>query len=111
MRVETQDRRTSRAKTLTYTAVQAARVAFYGAHYLAARLLARENFAAIEAPAHCLPSLPDTLTAMRDLFVQDWKNMQAGLYPMPVNMGAELRRAMTSAQSLRDIPRVITRQK
>src|SRR5437762_6442430 len=76
--------RTTRARALTYTAVQAARVAFYGAHYLTARFLARENFAAIQEPEHRLPSIVDTLAAMRDLFVQDWKNVQAGLYPAPV---------------------------
>lgn len=99
------------ARALTYTATQAARVAFYGAHYLAARWLARENFAAIEEPAHPLPSILDTLTAMRDLFVQDWRNVQAGIYPMPVDIACEMQRAASSLQFLRDIPRVINRQK
>ncbi len=101
----------TRAGILAYTTLQAARVAFYGAHYLTARVLARENFAAIEQPPHPLPSLLDTVAAMRELFVQDWRNVQAGLYPMPIDIASELRRAAASMQFLRDIPRVIARQK
>lgn len=98
-------------RTLAYAATQAARVAFYGAHYLAARLIARDIFAEIERPPHPLPSLTATLTAMRDLFLQDWHNVQAGLYPMPVDPVSELRRALLSAQFLADATRVMDRQK
>jgi ubiquinone/menaquinone biosynthesis C-methylase UbiE len=111
MKGQPQQRRSTTAKALTYTAAQAARVAFYGAHYLAARWLARVNFAAVEEPAHPLPSMLNTLTAMRDLFVQDWKNVQEGLYPMPVDVAGEMQRAAGSLQFLRDIPRVIDRQR
>jgi len=96
---------------LTYGAVQAARVAFYGAHYLAARLLARKTFANVPEPKHSLPPLSETLVAMRDLFVQDWKNVEAGIYPLPVDLAAELRRASVSARYLADIPRVVDRQR
>ncbi|HEY1636986.1 MAG TPA: class I SAM-dependent methyltransferase [Rhizomicrobium sp.] len=99
------------ARALTYAAAQAARVAFYGAHYLAARLIARDIFSAIDKPEHRLPSLGATLAAMRDLFVQDWKNVEAGLYPLPVEPASELRRAMLSARFLADAPRVVARQK
>jgi ubiquinone/menaquinone biosynthesis C-methylase UbiE len=98
-------------RALTYAAVQAARVAFYGAHYLAARMMAREIFSEIEKPAHPLPSLASTLAAMRDLFVQDWKNVEGGLYPAPVNMASEFRLALGSARFLADAPRVVARNK
>src|SRR5437764_8349967 len=98
------------ARALTYAAAQTARVAFYGAHYLAARLIARDIFTNMKKPEHRLPSLAATLAAMRDLFVQDWKNVEAGLYPMPVNPVSELRRAALSARFLADAPRVVARQ-
>jgi ubiquinone/menaquinone biosynthesis C-methylase UbiE len=98
-------------RALTYAAAQAARVAFYGAHYLAARMIARAIFSEIEKPAHPLPSLASTLAAMRDLFVQDWKNVEAGLYPTPVNIASEFRLALGSARFLADAPRVVARNK
>jgi ubiquinone/menaquinone biosynthesis C-methylase UbiE len=98
-------------RALAYAATQAARVAFYGAHYLAARAIARDTFSGVEKPAHPMPSLAAILSAMRDLFVQDWKNVEAGLYPLPVDLAAELRRARTSARFIADVPRVISRQK
>lgn len=98
-------------RALTYAAAQAARVAFYGAHYLAARMMAREIFSEVEKPAHSLPSLASTLAAMRDLFVQDWKNVEAGLYPAPVNIASEFRLALGSARFLVDAPRVVARNK
>lgn len=100
-----------RAGLLTYAAAQAVRVAFYGAHYLAARAMARENFARIDKPAHPMPSLAATVAAMRDLFVRDWKNVEAGLYSTPIDVAREVRRASASARYLADIPRVVSRQK
>ena len=102
---------TTPTRALTYAAAQAARVAFYGAHYLAARMMAREIFSQIQKPAHPLPSLGSTLAAMRDLFVQDWKNVEAGLYPAPVNIASEFRLALGSARFLVDAPRVVARNK
>jgi ubiquinone/menaquinone biosynthesis C-methylase UbiE len=99
------------ARALTYAAAQAARVAFYGAHYLAARVIAREIFSDIEKPPHPLPSLAATITAMRDLFVQDWKNVEAGLYPMPVDLASDFRLALGSTRFLIDAPGVVARNK
>lgn len=101
----------TRAEALTYAAAQTARVAFYGAHYLAARVLSRDTFSALEKPEHPIPSLAATARAMRDLFAQDWKNVEAGLYPMPVDLADETRHALKSARYLADIPRVARRQK
>jgi ubiquinone/menaquinone biosynthesis C-methylase UbiE len=98
-------------RALTYSAAQAARVVFYGAHYLAARVMAREIFSGIEKPPHPLPSLAATIGAMRALFVQDWKNVEAGLYPMPVDIASELRLALGSTRFLIDAPRVVARNK
>jgi ubiquinone/menaquinone biosynthesis C-methylase UbiE len=100
-----------RGAMLTYAAAQAARVVFYGSHYLAARAMARESFAHLDKPAHPMPSLAATASAMRDLFVEDWKNVEVGLYPMPIDLAAEVRRAGASARYLADIPHVVSRQK
>lgn len=95
----------------TYAAAQAARVAFYGAHYLAARLVARDGFATVEKPAHPLPSGAAMLTAMRALFERDWKNVEAGLYPAPIDLKDEISHALGSLRFLADMPRVARRQK
>lgn len=97
-------------RALTYAAAQTARVAFYGAHYLAARVLARDNFSQIDKPQHKLPSLGATARAMRALFAKDWANVEAGLYKMPVNVGREMRRALMSVKYFTDIPKVVERQ-
>jgi len=101
----------TRTRALTYTAAQAARVAFYGAHYLAARILARETFSEIDALPHRIPPLGAMLKSMRALFARDWKNVEAGLYPMPVDLAQETRRAMASVWYLADIPKVVARQR
>ena len=100
-----------RTSALTYAAAQTARVAFYGAHYFVARLVARDAFTNMPAPDHPIPSLPKMLAAMRKLFARDWQNVKEGLYPAPVDGLAEMRRAMTSLKFLADIPRVAKRQK
>jgi ubiquinone/menaquinone biosynthesis C-methylase UbiE len=101
----------TRAERLAFAGLQTARVAFYGAHYLAARLLARDSFAAIEKPEHDLPSLAAMLKAMRALFARDWKNVEAGLYPLPVDLADETRHALASLRYLADVPRVVRRKK
>ena len=101
----------SAASRLTYAAAQTARVAFYGAHYLAARVIARNAFSGIEKPAHPIPSLTTMLKSMQTLFARDWRNVEAGLYPMPLNLTDEMRRATASLRYLTDVPRVAARQK
>jgi ubiquinone/menaquinone biosynthesis C-methylase UbiE len=100
----------SRAERLAFTGLQTARVAFYGAHYLAARVLARDNISGAAKPAHKLPSLAAMARGMAELFAQDWKNVEAGLYPAPLNILKEIRRATTSIDYLRDMPGVVKRQ-
>jgi ubiquinone/menaquinone biosynthesis C-methylase UbiE len=99
------------SERLTYAAAQAARVAFYGAHYLAARVIARDAFKSIEKLDHPIPSLGAVLKSMRALFAQDWANVEAGLYPAPFDWKRDMRRAMASVRFLTDIPKVAERQK
>jgi ubiquinone/menaquinone biosynthesis C-methylase UbiE len=99
------------AEKLTYAAAQAARVAFYGAHYLVARLFARDAFAAIDVEHHRFPSLAATLKGMRLLFEKDLANAEAGLYPLPLDLAREMRRARASLGYLIDIPRVAARRR
>jgi ubiquinone/menaquinone biosynthesis C-methylase UbiE len=101
----------SRTQQLAFAGLQTARVAFYGAHYLAARLAARDSFGALEKTEHPVPSLASMARAMAELFAQDWRNVEAGLYPAPLNILKEARRAMASIGYLRDIPKVVQRQK
>src|SRR5438045_219448 len=99
------------AERLTYGAAQAARVAFYGAHYLVARLVARDAFAEIDVERHSFPSLGATLKGMRLLFENDLANVEAGLYPLPLDVTQEMRRARASFDYLADIPRVAARRR
>lgn len=102
----------ARATTrLTYAGLQAARVAFYGAHYLAARMLARENVSGLAKPKHPIPSFATLAKAMTALFAQDWKNVEAGLYPAPIDLRREARNARASLAYLADIPNVVRRQR
>ncbi|HSM96029.1 MAG TPA: class I SAM-dependent methyltransferase [Rhizomicrobium sp.] len=101
---------TSRTQQLAFAGLQTARVAFYGVHYLAARLAARDSFGVLQKTEHPVPSLAAMARAMAELFAQDWRNVEAGLYPAPLNILKEARRAMASIDYLRDIPRVVKRQ-
>ena len=105
-----QPKPTSRER-LAFAGLQTARVAFYGAHYLAARLLARENVSDLAKPKHKLPSLGRLAGAMTALFAQDWRNVEAGLYPAPLDLRREARNALASARYLADIPNVVKRQR
>ena len=99
------------AQKLTYAAAQAARVAFYGAHYLVARLVAHDAFAEIDVEHHSFPSLAATLKGMRILFEKDLANAEAGLYPLPLDIAREIRLARASLNYLADIPRVAARRR
>ncbi|MGH6878212.1 MAG: class I SAM-dependent methyltransferase, partial [Rhizomicrobium sp.] len=101
----------TRVEKLTYAAAQTARVAFYGAHYLVARAAARDAFAQIDTPGRSFPSLRATLKGMRVLFAKDLANSEAGLYPLPLDLAQEMRRARASLRYLADIPRVAARRR
>jgi ubiquinone/menaquinone biosynthesis C-methylase UbiE len=101
----------TRAERLTYTAAQTARIAFYGAHYLAARVIARDAFTTISGLKHKMPSARALLGAMQALFREDWANVEKGLYPMPVDVTRDIARATASLRFWADIPKVTRRQK
>ncbi|HWU25008.1 MAG TPA: class I SAM-dependent methyltransferase [Rhizomicrobium sp.] len=102
----------TRAERLTYQAAQTARVAFYGAHYLATRfIIARDAFSALGDLQEKMPSLRSLLRAMQELFRQDWANVEKDLYPMPVDLTRDIARAMASVRFWADIPNVTRRQK
>ncbi len=96
---------------LLFAGLSAARVAFYGAHYLATRLLARETVSERARPLHSTPSLAVLAKAVTDLFAQDWKNVEAGLYPAPLDLRREARHALSSLRYLADMPAVLRRQR
>jgi len=96
---------------LAFTGLQAARVAFYGAHYLAARWLSRDTVAERARSAHAMPSLAVLAEAVMALFARDWKNVEAGLYPAPLDLKREARHALASLRYLVDMPRVVKRQR
>jgi ubiquinone/menaquinone biosynthesis C-methylase UbiE len=101
----------TRAERLTYTAAQAARVAFYGAHYLAARYVARDAFAKLSDLKGKMPATRSLLRAMQDLFRQDWTNVDKGLYPTPIDLPRDIARVMGSLRFWADIPNVTRRQR
>ncbi len=96
---------------LTYAVAQTARVAFYGAHYIFARIIARDAFAEIDVTRRRFPSLRATLKGMRALFARDLANAEAGIYPLPLDIAHEMRRARGSLRYLADIPRVAARRR
>ena len=101
----------TRAERLTYTAAQTARIAFYGAHYLAARVIARDAFSTISGLKHKMPSARALLGSMQALFREDWSNVETGLYPMPVDIARDIARATASLRFWADMPKVTRRQK
>ncbi len=101
---------TSRADRLAFAGLQTARVVFYGAHYFAARMMARDQ-PRIAKPSHPVAPLSQTLRDVARLFAQDWKNVEAGLYPAPLDLAAEIRAARASARYLADMPSVLDRRR
>ncbi|HEY2445841.1 MAG TPA: class I SAM-dependent methyltransferase [Rhizomicrobium sp.] len=99
------------AQRLTYAAAQTARVAFYGAHYLVARVVAHDAFVEADLPGRNFPSLRETLKGMRVLFATDLANAEAGLYPLPLDLAQEMRGARASLRYLADISRVAERRR
>jgi ubiquinone/menaquinone biosynthesis C-methylase UbiE len=94
-----------------YAGAQATRVAFYGAHYLVARLAAREAISQSDVTAREFPSPRETLAAMQALFARDLANAESGLYPFPLDIPEEIRRSRHSFRYLADVPRVASRRK
>jgi ubiquinone/menaquinone biosynthesis C-methylase UbiE len=98
-----------------YALAQGARVAWYAAHYIAARRISKP----FDRPGEprFRPQSPEgdaarIRAAFLDLFAQDRANIEAGLYPAPRDLGpAQLLRAFDdSARFFQDVPRVDARR-
>lgn len=98
-----------------YTLEQGARVAWYSAHYLAARRLSQP----FDRPGEpkFRPSAPAgdqrrIRKAFLDLFAMDRANIDAGLYPAPreFSLNALVRAFESSQRFFRDVPRVDERR-
>ncbi|MDE1173335.1 MAG: methyltransferase domain-containing protein [Parvibaculaceae bacterium] len=97
-----------------YGVAQGARVAWYIGHYLAVNRMrgpltgpGEEPF----RPSGNVPGLPRLLKAMRRLFEQDWRNVEAGIYPRPNGLPADPVRALEkSLLFFRDVPEVDKRR-
>jgi ubiquinone/menaquinone biosynthesis C-methylase UbiE len=96
---------------LAFAGLQTARIAFYGTHYLLARLLAGDTVQARTRRTAPLPSRATLLAAIGALFAEDWRNVEEGLYPPPLDWRAELGLARRSVSYLGDVPRVVQRQR
>lgn len=98
-----------------YTLAQGARVAWYAAHYLAARRMAQPFDRPGEPPFRPQAAAGDSTrirAAFIDLFARDRANIEAGLYPAPRDLGPVqmLRMLERSARFFRDVPAVDERR-
>lgn len=98
-----------------YTLAQSARVAWYGAHYVASRRISGP-FDRPGEPAHSprapAPDTSEVRAAFLDLFAKDLRNIEAGLYPAPREFGFRqtLRALDASFRYFRDLPEVDKRR-
>lgn len=105
----------SLADRARYTIEQGARVAWYSAHYLAARRMSQPFDRPGEPrfrPQAREGDQKRIRAAFLDLFAQDRSNIEAGLYPAPREFGVRqvLRAFERSAQFFADVPRVDARR-
>lgn len=95
---------------LNYAARQAARVAWYAGHYVAGRRILKP-MPKPGFPIGPTPSRAELTADMRALFEQEWRDIEAGLFPMPRPLGADpsefLRRSLLY---FRDLPNVDARR-
>jgi ubiquinone/menaquinone biosynthesis C-methylase UbiE len=98
-----------------YAVTQSARVAWYAAHYLLAKRVSRPIDRPNEPPFR--PKSPPgdqkrIRQAFLDVFAEDRANIEAGLYPAPLNLNVEstLAALENSLAFLRDLPRVDERR-
>jgi ubiquinone/menaquinone biosynthesis C-methylase UbiE len=105
----------NRLERAAYAAGQAAKVAWYAGHHILARRMGGPPTAA-RAPEIKISAQPTSRRAMlqsiRDLFVQDWANIDAGLYRAPDALPSDPRKLLSRARAfLLDVPRVQTRRR
>lgn len=104
----------NRLSRTIYGAAQAARVAWFAGHHILARRMGGPTaFAHKDVKlTNRWPKRDALIGAMRALFEQDWKNIEAGLYAAPsaLDRGA-VEMLMGSAAFLRDVPKVAKRRR
>lgn len=95
---------------LNYAARQAARVAWYAGHYVAGRRILKP-MPKPGFPVGPTPSRAELTADMRAVFEREWRDIEAGLFPMPRPLGADpsefLRRSLLY---FRDLPNVDARR-
>jgi ubiquinone/menaquinone biosynthesis C-methylase UbiE len=98
---------------LGYSVGQGARVAWYIGHYLAVNRMRGPLVPPGEAPvtvAGKTPGWQGLVAAMRGLFEQDWKNIDAGLYRAPAGLAAPTEAVAASLRFFRDARKVDERR-
>jgi len=95
---------------LGYAARQTARVAWYAGHYVAGRRLLKP-MPKPDFPVGPTPTRAALTADMRAVFTREWRDIEAGLFPVPRPLGAEpgefLRRSL---RYFRDLPQVDARR-
>lgn len=106
---------TTIADRLAYMASQSARVAYYAGQYAVSRRAALRSVSEEERqyrPKGKFPRKGGLRRAMRDLFVTDWKNVEAGIYPPPSPLpGRPLEPLARTRAFLSDLPKVTERRR
>ncbi|HEX7777110.1 MAG TPA: class I SAM-dependent methyltransferase [Parvibaculum sp.] len=98
---------------LGYSVGQGARVAWYIGHYLAVNRMRGPLVPPGEAPVKLTGKTPGwqgLVAAMRALFEQDWKNIEAGLYRAPAGLLAPADAVAASVRFFRDARKVDERR-
>jgi len=92
-----------------YRISQAARVAWYGAHYRLGAGLQRSKASSL--PKLSLPDVKTLRDAMNALFAQDLRNIEAGLYAMPLDLVPDTAELFAKSRAFfKDIPKVAQRR-
>jgi ubiquinone/menaquinone biosynthesis C-methylase UbiE len=95
---------------LAYAARQTARVAWYAGHYVAGRRLLKP-MPKPDFPVGPTPARAELTADMRAVFTREWRDIEAGLFPVPRPLDADpgefLRRSL---RYFRDLPQVDARR-
>lgn len=98
-----------------YALGQAARVAWFSAHHIAARRIGGPPTRAGSDPQFRITkrrtSGREFLSQMGDLFARDWANVEAGLYAAPVAAAPPLKLLSKTRDFLTDAPKVDARRR
>ncbi len=99
---------------MQYGVSQTTRMAWFGAHYLAAQRLSGPFTPPGEEPFRPNGPVPDRmslLTALREVLERDWRNIEQGVYAKPHDMMPNPRKVLEdSRRFLRDAPKVDKRR-